>query len=213
MPRTTVEPREHGTREHGAREHSARERLLDAASELFYAEGIHTVGIDRIIEKAGVAKASLYNTYGSKDELVRAYLQQRHERSKARIDAALAGKTDPRDKILAVFEAQARLFAQPDFHGCAFANASAESQPGDVAIVESQHYRDWLRGLFAQYAAEAGAADPQLLARQLMLQYDGANMAARMDNYADAAAVCRASVSALLDSALPATRQLNSSSN
>ena len=54
---------------------SARERLLTAASELFYDEGVHTVGIDRVIERAGVAKASLYNTFGSKDELVRAYLE------------------------------------------------------------------------------------------------------------------------------------------
>jgi AcrR family transcriptional regulator len=57
---------------------SARERLLAAANELFYNEGVHTVGIDRIIEHAGVAKASLYNTFGSKDELVRAYLETRH---------------------------------------------------------------------------------------------------------------------------------------
>ena len=56
---------------------SARERLLAAANELFYDEGVHTVGIDRVIEQAGVAKASLYNTFGSKDELVRTYLQTR----------------------------------------------------------------------------------------------------------------------------------------
>ena len=55
---------------------SARERLLTAADELFYQEGVHTVGIDRVIEQAGVAKASLYNTFGSKDELVRAYLEE-----------------------------------------------------------------------------------------------------------------------------------------
>ena len=56
---------------------SARERLLRAADELFYEEGIHTVGIDRIIERAGVAKATLYSAFGSKDELVRAYLRER----------------------------------------------------------------------------------------------------------------------------------------
>src|SRR5882757_8493036 len=66
-------------------ERSARERLLAAANELFYKEGIHTVGIDRVIEKAGVAKASLYTTFGSKDELVRAYLAERFEVRKKRI--------------------------------------------------------------------------------------------------------------------------------
>ena len=65
-------------KEAGAVRPSARERLLAAANELFYNEGVHTVGIDRVIEQAGVAKASLYNTFGSKDELVRAYLETRH---------------------------------------------------------------------------------------------------------------------------------------
>src|SRR5664279_4910680 len=59
---------------------SARERLMTAADELFYEEGVHTVGIDRVIEHAGVAKGSLYNTFGSKDELIRAYLEGRHAR-------------------------------------------------------------------------------------------------------------------------------------
>ena len=64
---------------------SARERLLAAADELFYEEGVHTVGIDRIIERAGVAKASLYNTFGSKDELIRAYLEGRYVARQERI--------------------------------------------------------------------------------------------------------------------------------
>src|SRR6202046_3076328 len=68
---------------------SPRERLLEAAGELFYAEGIQSVGIDRVIERAGVAKASLYSTFGSKEELVRAYLVNRHESRKQRILACL----------------------------------------------------------------------------------------------------------------------------
>ena len=68
---------------------SARERLLASANELFYNEGVHTVGIDRIIEQAGVAKASLYNTFGSKDELVRAYLETRQASVTQRITQAV----------------------------------------------------------------------------------------------------------------------------
>ena len=67
----------------------ARERLLAAADELFYEQGIHTVGIDRIIERAGVAKASLYSTFGSKDELVRAYLESRDESRRVRVQAVV----------------------------------------------------------------------------------------------------------------------------
>src|SRR5580698_11114603 len=99
---------------------SARERLLAAANELFYREGVHTVGIDRVIERAGVAKASLYNTFGSKDELVRAYLDGRHAEMAGRITRALGRYDTPRDRLLGVFEAQGEVFAQPGFRGCAF---------------------------------------------------------------------------------------------
>jgi AcrR family transcriptional regulator len=182
---------------------TARERLLEAASELFYAEGIHTVGIDRIIEKAGVAKASLYNTYGSKDELVRAYLDQRHERMRNRIAAALEGVTEPREQILAIFAAQEQVFAAPGFHGCAFANATAESQPGSVAYDAAEGYRRWLRDQFRDIVEQAGAEDPETLARQLQQLYDGANLSARMDGVAGASAACRSTAEALLDASLP----------
>src|SRR4030081_2460352 len=74
---------------------SPRERLLAAANELFYAEGVHTVGIDRIIEHAGVAKASLYSTFGSQEELVRAYLESRHAGTMARLTRAAEEHADP----------------------------------------------------------------------------------------------------------------------
>src|SRR5579863_607824 len=110
---------------------SARERLLAAANGLFYAEGVHTAGIDRVIERAGVAKASLYNAFGSKDELVRAYLEQRHAVISARIVRYLERYSDLRDRLLGVFEAQGELFAETGFRGCAFVSASAES-PGEA---------------------------------------------------------------------------------
>ena len=83
---------------------SARERLLAAANELFYNEGVHTVGIDRVIDQAGVAKASLYNTFGSKDELVRAYLETRHaSASRRRWPATTArGGAGSRDRLRVV---------------------------------------------------------------------------------------------------------------
>src|SRR5260370_11467952 len=81
---------------------SARDRLLAAADELFYAEGVHVVGVDRIVERAGVTKASLYNTFGSKDELVRAYLEN-HLRSRlARAAHLLAANTTPTERVLAM---------------------------------------------------------------------------------------------------------------
>src|SRR3979411_2012282 len=98
----------------GARR-SPRERLLAAANELFYTEGVQTVGIDRIIEHAGVAKASLYNTFGTKEELVRAYLESRHARTLHRLRRAVAGHTDPKARLVAVFDAQGEQFNRPGF--------------------------------------------------------------------------------------------------
>src|SRR3954453_10039615 len=98
---------------------SARERLLTAADELFYAEGVRSVGIDRIIEHAGVAKASLYNTFGSKDELVRAYLGGRHQARQDHITERLAQHDTPRTKLLAFFDRLVEVTADPTFRGCA----------------------------------------------------------------------------------------------
>ena len=190
-------------REAGAVRLSARERLLAAANELFYNEGVHTVGIDRVIEQAGVAKASLYNTFGSKDELVRAYLQLRHDSVTQRITAAVERYDTPRERLLAVFEGQAELFAQPDYRGCAFARASAESQPGDLAEQATETYRRWVRTLLTELAAQAGVPPgPGVLARQLHLLYDGSGQSARLDHDPAAAVAARAAAAVLLDAAL-----------
>jgi AcrR family transcriptional regulator len=101
--------------------------LLAAADELFYENGINTVGIDRIIERAGVAKASLYDCFGSKDELVRAYLKRRSLLRQARIEERLARCDSPRDKILGIFDLQAEYWSQPGYRGCAFVRAGADA--------------------------------------------------------------------------------------
>jgi AcrR family transcriptional regulator len=181
---------------------SARERLLAAANDLFYKEGVHTVGIDRIIEQAGVAKASLYNTFGSKDELVRAYLETRYANVTARVMQAVERYDTPRERLLAVFEGQGELFAQPDYRGCAFARASAESHPGDAAEQAAEGYRRWVRTLLTELAAEAGVPQPEVLARQLHLLYDGSGQSARMDHDPAAATAARAAAAILLDAAL-----------
>jgi AcrR family transcriptional regulator len=180
---------------------SARERLLDAANELFYAEGVHTVGIDRVIDRAGVAKASLYNTFGSKDELVKAYLEGRHAAMATRITGYLERYTDPRDRLLGVFEAQAELFNEPTFRGCAFVSASAES-PGEGVSRATDDYRGWVRGLLTGLAREAGAPDPETLGRQLHMIYDGASLSARMDRDPSSSVAARAAAGTLLDAAL-----------
>jgi AcrR family transcriptional regulator len=182
---------------------NARERLLEAANELFYAEGVQSVGIDRIIERAGVAKASLYNLFGSKEELVAAYLASRHVATVDRLTTAMAKVDDPREKIMAIFDAQAKLFRTPDFNGCAFTAASTEAPAGGLVVRAADDFRGWIRLTFATLAKEAGAKDSALLGRQLHLLYDGAGLAARMDHHdRTVASSTRSAVQTLLDSTL-----------
>ena len=183
---------------------SARERLLAAADELFYDEGIHVVGIDRIIEKAGVAKATLYSTFGNKEGLILAYLQARLERRQARVNAALATASTPRERVLAVFDVLSNYINDPRFHGCADINASAETEPGSAVEAAVQASRRWRRSLFVDLARDAGVKDPELLGRQLELLYDGAMVTARVDGTPDAAAVAKQTATALLDAAFTA---------
>lgn len=179
---------------------SARERLLAAANELFYEEGVHTVGIDRVIERAGVAKASLYSTFGSKEELVRAYLQGRAEERQRRISGRIAQHEDPREQILALYDYLGERTADPAYRGCAFINASAEGPRGETKVSQvCNDSRAWLRGLLIELARECGAHDPELLGRQLVMLYDGAAVAASMEKDPDAAARAKAMANALLD--------------
>lgn len=180
---------------------SARERLLDAANELFYAEGVQSVGIDRVIEHAGVAKASLYNTFGGKEQLVRAYLDTRHAGTADRITQAVAEHDTPRAKMLAVFESQGRQFARPSFHGCAFVRAGAEAVPGGLVKEAADNFRGWMRDLFTGLATEAGATDPSALGHQLQILYDGAGISALMDHDSTVAATTRAAADALIAAA------------
>ena len=177
---------------------SARERLLAAADELFYENGINLVGIDRVIEHAGVAKASLYDSFGSKEELIRCYLQARSERRQARIDERMAQFQAPRDKILSVFDLLGETVAQPNYRGCAFQRAGAEAGAGSTIKGTCDASRAWIRREFTDLARAAGARDPESLGRQLVLLYDGAAATAHMDRDLEAPHAARALAERLL---------------
>jgi AcrR family transcriptional regulator len=185
-----------------ARRPSARERLLAAADELFYAEGVQSVGIDRVVEHAGVAKASLYNLFGNKEGLVQAYLEARHDGTTGQLMASVDRHRNPRRRILAVFDAQAQMFAQPGFRGCAFVSAFAEAPLGGLVAQAASEYRARMRALFIDLAEQAGASDPPELGRQLQIIYDGGTTAAWMDRDPSIASSSRTAVEALLDAAL-----------
>jgi AcrR family transcriptional regulator len=162
---------------------------------------VHSVGIDRVIERAGVAKATLYSAFGSKDELVRAYLMRRHAVRQERITRMLARYDTPRERLLGVFDVLGELFATPGFRGCAFLNATAEARPGSAVKEVSGEQRAWVRSLFLELGQAAGARDPRRLAQQLVLLYDGATVGAQMDSDPSAAAGARAAAALLVDAA------------
>jgi len=182
---------------------SARARLLSAANDLFYDEGVRAVGIDRVIERAGVAKASLYSSFGSKEELIRGYLGMRHEARRARLEAKLAGYPTAREKLLGVFDLLAELTADPGFRGCAFLRADAEVLPGSAVKEMCDLSRGWFRAVLLDLARQAGAAEPERLVRQLVLLYDGVTVAAQMDRNRTAGAEARALAADLIAAAIP----------
>lgn len=157
----------------------ARSRVLDTARRLFYAEGIHTVGIDRIIGEANVAKATFYHHFKAKDDLVVAYLTQEYERQSAMMDE-VEGSGMPR--IEEIFAMLADLSCGPGFRGCPFLNAAAEfpdaSHPVRTVVA---NYRAWWRELMRSLLIEAGHDDPAAGADYLLLIRDGVAVAGGID--------------------------------
>jgi AcrR family transcriptional regulator len=190
--------------ERSKRSSSARERVLTTANELFLREGYRAVGVDRIIELAGVAKTSLYRNFRSKDELIVAYLDQADEDFWRWFEEAIADTDSPREKLVAVFDATEKLATSPQCLGCTFQVAAAEFPEPDHPAhrVASAHKRKVL-GRLHELAEEAGADDPAGLAEQLMLIMDGAWAAARMLGPRNHSASAAAAARTLLDAHVP----------
>jgi AcrR family transcriptional regulator len=130
----------------------ARQRLLEAAARRFYADGLAATGIDTITTEAGVAKMSLYNNFSSKADLVLAYLEARHEEWLALYRRRLEAARDPRERVLAVFDAyadHAALAYERGFRGCGLLNAAAELPAGDPGRAVVRRHKEEVEGLLA----------------------------------------------------------------
>jgi AcrR family transcriptional regulator len=190
-----------------ARSGSVRERLLEAADKLFYEEGVHAVGIDRVLETAGVAKASLYGTFGSKDNLVAAYLVGRSMRIRERVEAEIGKHDEPRAQILAVFDYLNARALEMSYRGCPFVNACGEgpSLPSAARAAAADHRR-WRQDMFVRLATELGADEPGDLGKRLSLLYDGGVVGSSMDSNPDAPRMARVMAERLLDERKPRRR-------
>lgn len=155
---------------------SARQRLLDTAMEMFYREGVRAVGVDTVVARAGVCKASLYRAFPSKDDLVVAFLEEASRRYWRWWDGVVArAGDDARAQLREVFVALSHRTASPSYRGCPFVNTAVEfpdpAHPGRAAVLA--HRRE-LRRRLGGLCGRAGAADPALLADQLLLLMEGA---------------------------------------
>ena len=158
-----------------------RERLVTAAYELFARQGVQAVGIDAIIERSGVARQTLYRHFGSKQELVLAFLERREEVWTYGWLAAEVHRRqrDPRRRLLAIFDVFDEWFRDPDFEGCSFINVMLEYPAPDHPLHQAAaSYLARIRGFITELATDAGLADPSGFARQWHILMKGSIVAA-----------------------------------
>ncbi|MBN3725825.1 TetR/AcrR family transcriptional regulator [Burkholderia sp. Ac-20379] len=183
---------------------SAHTQLIDAAEQLFYREGVRAVGIDAVVERAGVNKMSLYRQFSSKDELVLAYIERKNDGYFGRFDRLAAQwPDDPKAQLLAYVDELARRTASPDYRGCPFVNVAVEfpdaAHPARVSVADN---KSELKRRLIALATGAGARDPLALADSIALVIEGV-YAASQTYRADDTPVGRAPqlVRALIDAA------------
>jgi AcrR family transcriptional regulator len=159
---------------------SARERILATAYDLFSRRGVRDVGIDEVIREAGVAKATLYRHFPSKDDLVIAFLEQREEQwTKGFVEAGARarGKT-PDERLLAIFDVFDDWFGTPEFDQCAFINVLLEMGPEHRIGRSSIDYLANIRGVVRELAEEAGLRETEAFARSWHILMKGSIISA-----------------------------------
>lgn len=177
----------------------AYERILEAASELFYREGIRAVGVDAVAEAAGVTKKTLYEKFGSKNELVAAYLRARDARWRRWLqDFVQACGGSPKERLLATFDGLGEWMERENPRGCGFVNAYAEladpAHPAREVVLEQKR---WLLGYLTELAEEAGAKDARELAETLLMLHEGATVTNSLRVAAGTAAKSKQAAAAL----------------
>ena len=161
---------------------STRDRILDAATELFYAHGIRAISADKIIERAGITKVTFYRHFRTKDALVVAYLERQAAWERGALDELRKSADDDAEALRRFAAAAGAEACRPGFRGCAFINAAAEyaDPDGPVRKVVAEH-RTWYRQMFAGMLGRMGVADPEQAADEVMMLRDGAMVSGSLD--------------------------------
>lgn len=164
---------------------SPRQRLLTSATHLFATEGIRVIGIDRILREADVAKASLYSLFGSKDNLVVAYIEQLDEQSRQQWNDRVADLQDPQEKILAFFDQVVEEEPEKNYRGSYFLNAANEypkpETESEQRIVDAcLAHRRWMHSTMTELLNEKNSYPSATQANQLLIFLDGGQAGARL---------------------------------
>lgn len=156
----------------------AAEKILTTASNLFYAHGIHAVGVDRIVAESGITKKTLYDRFGSKEQLVLAYLRRREEQWRMALEIELRAHPNPGpDRVLAVFDAADTWYTGRSLKGCSAVNARAEEGPeveDHVVVKEVVEQKRWMLQSFIELCSDAGITHPKETGKYLLLLLEGA---------------------------------------
>lgn len=178
----------------------ARERILETAYELFSRRAIRDVGIDEVIDRAGVAKATLYRHFPSKDDLVVAFLERREERwtlAWVEEEARRRGAT-PEEQLLAIFELFDEWFHRDDFEACSFVNVLLEMGPAHPVGQASVRHLATIRLVVSRLAEEAALRDPESFARSMHILMKGSIVSAA-EGDAEAARRARSMAALLIE--------------
>lgn len=182
----------------------AKSKILETANELFYGDGIRTVGVDRLISESAVTKATFYKHYGSKDRLIVQYVRYRDNATRDRVQTVIDGLPDPEAALRGLMAQVSHEIASPDFRGCAFLNAASEypDPTHPVRLVVSEH-RDWYTGVLTTLLTDMGHPMPGDAADELMLACDGA----RGGGYAGDAIAATTALGRVIDRVLDRAKQ------
>ena len=152
----------------------AARRILDVASTLFYERGIGAVGVDTVAAEAAVTKKTIYDRFGSKDNLIGSYLAERDRRYRRWLTEWWDGHPDV-DPLVAVFDGLGAWMDRHNPRGCAFVNAYAEiADPGHPVHRIAREQKGWLRARLVEHARRAGYPHPEQLAAELLTLHEGA---------------------------------------
>ncbi|MFC4347134.1 TetR/AcrR family transcriptional regulator [Kordiimonas lipolytica] len=184
---------------------SRKDELIDKALEAFYRDGFHATGMDKLVAETGISKTSMYKYFRTKEDLILATLERRHERLTALLVDGPAARADtPKGQLVASFDALQEWIAGDDFNSCMFIKASSEYQDPSHPIHQAAaaHKRS-LTDHLASLARRAGAKEPETLARQLMLLKEGAIVTAHIQGKAFAAPDAKDAARTLINLACP----------